>query len=211
MRVCLFYLWGLNTDSKQRLGDKMFEKLVSFTKDVSDLADKPALNPADLKAHFDAAPNEVREYLNKLIDALKKTELGDSGAKNIGATAITGLTGTDVQSLLESMKTYADGLIVSGSNSNGSYIKYPDGTLVCYSGVYATAGTGLKTISGITYPDTFIGAPNVQVTHRSLAGKFANYYVLDPTTTAFGIVHQGVGNIDLNGTIFTWQAIGKWK
>lgn len=84
----------------------MFEKLVSFTKDVSDLADQPALgSAAALKAHFDAAPDEVRQYLNKLIDALKKTESGDSGAKNIGATSISGLTGTDVQALLESLNT----------------------------------------------------------------------------------------------------------
>jgi hypothetical protein len=86
----------------------MLEKLVSFTQDVSDLTDRPSLNPSELKAAFDAAPNEVREYLNKLIDALKKTETGDSGAKNIGATAITDLTGTDIQSILESLKTYVD-------------------------------------------------------------------------------------------------------
>lgn len=87
-----------------------FEKLVSFTKDVSDLADKPALgSTAALKAQFDAAPDEVRVYLNKLIDALKSIADNDSGADNTGATAIAGLTGTTVQSLLEDLttKTYA--------------------------------------------------------------------------------------------------------
>jgi hypothetical protein len=83
----------------------MFEKLVSFTKKVADLADKPALNPTELKSQFDAAPDEVRTYLNKLIDALLKTTADDSGAKNLGATNIAGLTGTDVQSLLESLNT----------------------------------------------------------------------------------------------------------
>jgi hypothetical protein len=85
-----------------------FEKLVSFTKDVSDLADKPALgSAAALKAHFDAAPDEVRQYFNKLIDSLQKTTEGDSGAKNVGATSISGLTGTDVQTLLESLYNLA--------------------------------------------------------------------------------------------------------
>lgn len=83
----------------------MFEKLVSFTKKVADLPDRPSLNPSALKAQFDAAPDEVRVYLNKLIDALKLTTTGDSGAKNIGATAISGLTGSDVQTLLESLNT----------------------------------------------------------------------------------------------------------
>lgn len=86
----------------------MFQKLVSFTKKVADLADKPALNASQLKAQFDAAPDEVRQYLNNLIDALVRTTEGDSGAKNIGATTIGGLTGTDIQSLLESLKTYVD-------------------------------------------------------------------------------------------------------
>lgn len=86
----------------------MFEKLVSFTKDVSDLANQPALDAVALKAQFDAAPDEVRTYLNQLIDALLKNTAGDSGAKNIGATNITGLTGLDVQTLLESLKTYVD-------------------------------------------------------------------------------------------------------
>lgn len=81
----------------------MFEKLVSFTKKVADLPDRPSLNPGALKAQFDAAPDEVRVHLNKLIDALKLTTTGDSGAKNIGATNIPGLTGSDVQTLLEQL------------------------------------------------------------------------------------------------------------
>jgi hypothetical protein len=85
-----------------------FEKLLSFAKKVSDLSDKPALTPTALKAQFDAAPDELRESFNALIDALKKTTSGDSGAKNIGATTITGLSGTDVQTILASMKTYMD-------------------------------------------------------------------------------------------------------
>lgn len=83
----------------------MFQKLTAFTKKVADLADKPTLTPAELKAQFDAAPDEVREYLNNLIDALQKTTAGDSGAKNIGATAIAGLAGGDIQTLLENIAT----------------------------------------------------------------------------------------------------------
>lgn len=184
----------------------MFEKLVSFTKKVADLSDRPSLNSSELKAHFDSAPDEVRQYLNKLIEALQRTTAGDSGAKNIGVTAISGVAGTDIQTVLEAM------VMTSGSNTNGNYIKYPDGTMICYGLTPAIAGTGLKTISGITFPVQFAGSsPAVNVTHRSIAGKFADQYVLDPTTTNFGIVHQGVGGADLTGTIFTWQAIGRWK
>lgn len=82
-----------------------FTKLVSFTKKVADLPDQPTLDPATLKAQFDAAPDEVRTYLNDLITALMLTTAGDSGAKNIGATTVTGLTGTNVQTILESLNT----------------------------------------------------------------------------------------------------------
>jgi C1q domain len=78
-----------------------FEKLTSFTKKVADLADRPTLSPYELKNQFDAAPDEVRVYLNKLIDALNKTVAGDSGAKNIGASSISGITGNDIQTILE--------------------------------------------------------------------------------------------------------------
>jgi hypothetical protein len=94
-----------------------FTKLTAFTKDVSDLADDVQGNPADLKAYFDAAPEELRTYFNNLIDALKSTATGDSGAKNIGATAITGLTGSDTQSLLESLKKYAEDTLSSKTQS----------------------------------------------------------------------------------------------
>lgn len=83
----------------------MFQKLESFTNKVSYLADKPNLSPTELKAQFDAAPDEVRQYLNGLIDALKKTEAGDSGAKNIGVTTIPGEVGNDVQALLENLSS----------------------------------------------------------------------------------------------------------
>lgn len=87
-----------------------FVQLLSFTKTVSMLPDNPALTPDQLKAQFDAAPSELLTYFNNLITALEQTTSGDSGAKNVGATAITGLTGTDVQTLLGSLKTYIDGL-----------------------------------------------------------------------------------------------------
>lgn len=87
-----------------------FNKLLSFTKKVQDLPDQPALTPADLKAQFDAAPEEVRTYLNNLIDALTSTTSGDSGAKNVGATTVGSMTGNDVQTILGALDTRATAL-----------------------------------------------------------------------------------------------------
>jgi hypothetical protein len=97
------------------------DKLLSFTKKVQDLSDKPnaTMPAAELKAHFDAAPDEVRQYLNQLIDDLQSVVDGDSGADNIGASTIDGLTGATVQSLLEALKTLVD----TKSNSLDVYTK----------------------------------------------------------------------------------------
>ena len=96
-----------------------FEKLVSFTKKVADLPDRPALNPSELKAQFDSAPDEVRRYLNQLIEALEKTTEGDSGAKNIGATPIPGIEGTNIQTILNNLgkqKSFIEAYQSAGQN-----------------------------------------------------------------------------------------------
>lgn len=96
------------------------QKLERFTKKVQDLSNIPLLNPEDLKAQFDASSDEVRTYLNKLIDSLQSIVDGDSGADNIKATVIENLNGDTVQALLESLKEYID---------NTTLGKIPDGTL----------------------------------------------------------------------------------
>ncbi|WHY76065.1 H-type lectin domain-containing protein [Neobacillus sp. WH10] len=144
----------------------MFEKLVSFTKDVSDLPDSPAANQAaELKAQFDAAPNEVREYLNKLIDALKKTEDGDSGADNIGATAIAGLTGTTIQTLLESLKTHADKKVQGFASNLRIEQVY---------GQFFTNGNSSKSTASVNFVSAFESAPSVFLGDISQIQSYGN-------------------------------------
>jgi hypothetical protein len=84
---------------------ELFTKLLAFTKKVSDFADHVTGNASANKAQFDAAPEELRSYFNNLVDSLKSTARGDSGAKNIGVTSISNLTGNDIQTILESLNT----------------------------------------------------------------------------------------------------------
>jgi hypothetical protein len=51
----------------------MLQKLLAFTKKVADLPDRPSLNSAELKAQFDAAPEELRQSFNNLVDALNQS------------------------------------------------------------------------------------------------------------------------------------------
>jgi hypothetical protein len=113
-----------------------FNKLTAYTQKVADAADTIVGNAPLAKSIFDAAPEELRTYFNNLIDALKSSASGDSGAKNTGATNISGLTGNDIQSLLESLKTYTDGIkngAVFGkgsANLNGGFVIFTAGDYI---------------------------------------------------------------------------------
>jgi hypothetical protein len=189
----------------------VFEKLISFTKKVADLADRPSLNSTELKAQFDAAPDEVREYLNKLIDALKKTEAGDSGAKNIGVTTISGITGNDIQTVLEALAP------VSGSTLNGSFIKYPDGTMICRHSLN-TSGTGATYYGNANnpYPASFVGSPMVFISAYNNSGGqsaigTAATLCLDVTTGwRWGAEFKNA--VPSGSTVYvSLLAIGRWK
>jgi hypothetical protein len=177
-----------------------FEKLLSFTKDVSDLADQPAMTAAELKAQFDAAPDEVRQYLNKLIDALKGTTSGDSGAKNIGVTNISGVTGNDVQTVLEGLKGYAD-------QSETDAKTYADGKFV--QGAFKMQVGSVNGSSGgnetVTFPTPFTTAPKVVVTPTSFAGVHTRFFIYNVTNTGFQIFHE---TTDWSGRSFHWMAVG---
>jgi len=70
--------------------------------------DTPTDTPDTLKANWDSRANELKTILNTLIAVLEATTDNSSGADNLGATAISGLSGATVQSLLEALKTYID-------------------------------------------------------------------------------------------------------
>lgn len=86
------------------------EKLNGFTFNHSDQQDRlyDAMSSAEVKQRFDSRAEELRAKFNALIDKLQSIVDGDSGADNVKATSIEGLTGDNVQTLLESLKTLVD-------------------------------------------------------------------------------------------------------
>ena len=78
-----------------------------FTGKPWDLNSLP-LTPDQVWAMLDLPPEEVRTALNVLIGILNSVTDGASGADNVGSTAPAGLTGTTVQALINSIKTYVD-------------------------------------------------------------------------------------------------------
>lgn len=178
-----------------------FNKLTAFTKKVADLADDVQGNPAELKADFDAAPEELRSYFNNLIDALKSTVGGDSGAKNIGATAISGLTGTDVQTLLENITTIVNSKISAGSNFRMEN---------CNALFFTNGGSNTATAT-VSFGQAFTSPPTVMPADMYQSQSYGDVilypYIYNVTQTGFSVKIAASGGANL-GTVGSPANIG---
>ena len=104
------------------------------------------------------------------------------------------------------------GIVESGSNENGSWVKFADGTAICFGSV-ANQSNGLSTA---IYPIEFTEMP---CWHLTIV-RYSSYTAANPpiVLTQAGIGEARIycrkpdGSIETNTTIsINWLAIGKWK
>lgn len=113
------------------------------------------------------------------------------------------------------------GIVESGSNDNGSWVKYADGTMIQW-GTYDTGLTNFTTEFGsvfynqsystINFPLAFVDIPSI-VINQELGGYLGGNTVGGlPTKTNFRVYLYTARSATLtrNATIY-WQAIGRWK
>lgn len=108
-------------------------------------------------------------------------------------------------------------IIDSGSNENGNYIKFSDGTMICWASIaktfttsqhpnvyYTSLSDGFPTF---VYPQEFISKPilNVSVEGVSWCSIYSS------SNTQFNIVVYSVAERTSFSSIFNYIAIGKWK
>jgi hypothetical protein len=80
-------------------------KITTYTQNIKDLADTPALTATQLKAFFDGrGDNELKDSINGIVDDLSATTDGASGADQIGATPVKDGGAETVQGILEELK-----------------------------------------------------------------------------------------------------------
>lgn len=102
-------------------------------------------------------------------------------------------------------------VIETGSNDNGVYTKFADGTMICSGVVTCTSAT-----QQITFPATFNNIPAVILSPRGNAG-FWSFMGLQPGTplttrfTAYAYTDFAGGQGDLTGKTINWYANGRWK
>ena len=131
--------------------------------------------------------------------------------KNVGTT-----TGTTEVTVPNSNMTMA-GIVESGTNANGTFIKYEDGTLICHHTKTQTVNMttlfqGMYFLDAITFthPSTFISEPSVNI-YMSSAG---NLQLQSGNTT--DVITASVYPVALSavsGRVVKarYIAIGRWK
>ena len=122
--------------------------------------------------------------------------------------------------------TECNNIIESGSNANGNYVKYSDGTVVCYNTIQGNifnctqqAGSGRyyyidtnnseENHKNWVYPVTFLNVPAVSVAVSSSAYTMPSTGGVNRTqAVGYCVTPYAVDNIT-----FVWHfiAIGKWK
>jgi hypothetical protein len=115
-------------------------------------------------------------------------------------------------------------IVETGSNTNGSYVKFGDGTMICThdldSAVGATASGGVAFSPDMlwTYPQPFAIAPNLQLSVKYMLTSGANpISATRATSSGVGLISTGgiyVVYDAPNATVKTRisvMAVGKWK
>lgn len=113
------------------------------------------------------------------------------------------------------------GIYDSGTNSNGSWIRFTDGTMVQwgnYSFTVPALATNVSDTSTITpsYPLSFISKPTITYGMNAAYGEYFGMKVVEGSQNLSSFV-MNIRNLGSTSTpsvtlqIFSWQATGKWK
>ena len=112
----------------------------------------------------------------------------------------------------------AIGEIEKSTNANGTYVKFADGTMVCYGRVTLNSlnmqsAWGSLFISAklpTTFPATFFAAPVVSVTMENLTGDGAIWMNESSDVGSFNGRFVRGAALTFTGTM-GWMAVGRWK
>lgn len=171
-------------------------------------------NPFFLRVSVHGLGYEVQEAIG-ITNPLKATRRRVNGTWGEWVPDITGFNVTADPAL------GSGGVIYRGSNGNGFFVKFVDGTLICWQHRVSTqsttsvaAGAGFQGATSVSYtfPVAFVGADDVQVIPRAtyVSGAY------QPWAIATGQSLTGVVIIPMsfaNNVVATcgYIAIGRWK
>ncbi len=104
------------------------------------------------------------------------------------------------------------GIIGSGSNANGYYVKYSDGTMECYN--VLTVTTNASGVASVTFPLAFLTGTepvvNCDVYATQSITSTKTLQSTTPTGFSIGICTGGVVSASKSHKI-SYRAISRWK
>lgn len=141
----------------------------------------------------------------KIAQLTNQTSLSDTDLVIIeSATSTNKMT---VGKLKELLGIQSGGIVESGSNSKGAYIKFSDGLLIQYSltpiGILAN-----QSFADVTYPIPFTGANMIIPSQRNINVNDAVLSANNISTTTGRVYRNPVKNTQAD---FVYIAIGRWK
>jgi len=113
------------------------------------------------------------------------------------------------------------GIVDSGSNSNGSYVKFADGTMICTGASSAAVTTSLggpwgtspyfSALQSFPYPANFVGTTPPQPVFQAAAGVGTPWigYSINAATT--GCQAYLYGHAATDSAYMVYTVVGKWK
>lgn len=164
------------------------------------------------KDYPDTTTPITADRLNHMEDGIK----GLSDAQ-VSIEVVDSLDG-DSTTNPPSVHAVKSGIMESGNNDNGNYIKYYDGTLICYGDKY-----GITTLSSywnqfkkgqlsVTFPQTFTSAPSITISSINTEYYAQLSFGADSiTVNGFTAKVFKPNSAVSTGVNFSYIAIGKWK
>ena len=131
----------------------------------------------------------------------------------------TPINATNLNQLQTNVENAINGVVESGSNDNGSWIKYEDGTMICYGLMPVTMALNIPTGSGFYgaaspnkyYAQTFIETPRVFIDNNNANWALVLYIEKDKEkiiriNLASFTAYDGEATFNID-----YMAIGRWK
>lgn len=178
-----------------------------------------------LKFAFRAYSGDSHVWLNWIV-------LGDAAAKNTGTTAGTVAAGDDsritgaiqrtamVGAVSQTGGAPAGAIIERGSNSNGEYIKFADGTLICWftrtvESITSNPSGGTTNLYfssevGLTFPATFVGTTPTVTPSASLSSGGTSSWPSVRGRSLTGTSLALISNVQNAAAYLGYTAIGRW-
>jgi hypothetical protein len=156
--------------------------------------------PTQLSGNFTLSGDLAQTGDYTLTGALDATNLTRDGSQVYSRDNILG-------TVSQSAGVPTGAIIERGSNANGDYVRFADGTQICWNNETVTPEANTYTFYTWTFPAEFSVTPSITVSANSASTAVVNTQFSAPSATSARI---GINRTNTTNTTLSSQAIGRW-